>query len=103
MPRLDDAPLIANCEDDLVTKEQLALHFGVAPATIDQWRYGRQGKMPQIPYLRLGGTTYFSKVQITWWLNEYQKQRDPYYEERMRRLKEGITVGRPKKRKQQPV
>lgn len=98
MPTAEGAPLIANYDDDLITKEQLAEKFKVSPATIDQWRYGRQGTMPRIPYLRLGNTMYFSKTQVTWWLNEFQKQHDPYYEERMRRLREGIKVGKPKRK-----
>lgn len=98
MPTVEGAPLIANYDDDLITKQDVATKFGVSLGTVDQWRYGRQGTMPRIPYLRLGNVMYFSKVQVTWWMNEYQKQVDPYYEERMRRLREGIRVGKPRKR-----
>jgi hypothetical protein len=96
MPTVEGAPLIANYDDDLITKEQLAEKFHVSPATVDQWRYGRQGTMPRIPYLRLGNTMYFSKAQVTWWMNEFQKQVDPYFEDRMRRLREGIKVAKNK-------
>lgn len=98
MPTFEGAPPIANYDDDLITREEFAKKFLVSPVTVDHWRYGRQGTMPPIPYFRLGNTMYFSKVQITWWMNELQKQPDPYFAERMRRLKEGIKVGKPKKR-----
>lgn len=99
MPTVEGVPPIANFEDDLVTLEYLAERFNVSPKTVTQWRYGRQGRMPLMPFIRLGNTTYFSKVQITWWVNELQKQPDPYFIERMRRIREGIEVGKPRKRK----
>lgn|SRR5574338_78175 len=99
MPTVPDAPPIGPFEDDLVTREYLAEWFGVAQSTVDQWRYGRQGRMPPMPYLRIGNTTYFSKTQLTWWLNQYQALPDPYFIERMRRIKEGIKVGKPRKKR----
>lgn len=98
MPWIEGAPPIANYDEDLITREELAAKFKVTPVTVDHWRYGRGGTMPPMPYIRLGNTMYFSKVQIVWWLNQYQQQPDPYFIERMRRLKEGIKVGKPKKR-----
>jgi hypothetical protein len=97
VPTVEGAPLIASYDDDLITKEQLAAKFNVSLATVDAWRYGARTSMPRIPYLRLGNAIYFSKTQVTWWLNQYQQQIDPYHADRMRRLREGIKVGKNKR------
>lgn len=95
MPYVDGAPDIANIEDDLITREQLAELFGISVATLDKWRWGREGK-PIMPFVRLGTRVMFSKTQMIWWLNQYQKQLDPYLEDRKQRKKEGQLVGRPR-------
>lgn len=97
MPTVEGAPEVGPYEYDLITREELAEWFNVKPRTIEQWRYGRQGTMPVMPYLRIGLTTYYSKRQITWWLNELQKRPDPYFVDRMNRLKEGIKVAKRKR------
>jgi hypothetical protein len=96
MPTVEGAPDILNIEDDLIDKDDLAKIFGIAPITLDAWRWGREGK-PMMPFVRLGNRIVFSKTQMTWWLNTYQKQVDPYHEDRVRRKQEGIRVAQRRK------
>lgn len=97
MPTYDGAPLITDL-DELMTRDQLAEFFKISPNTVDNWRFGRGSKGP-LPWLRLGNDIYFSRGQIVWWLNQYQKQPDAYHTERMRRLQEGIPVAKPRSKK----
>lgn len=92
MPYVEGFPLIEAFETDLITREELAKAFGVGTTTVDKWRYGRD-QYPQLPYFRLGRQMYFSKAQVTHWLDLVQRSPDVYFEDRKRRLKEGLNVG----------
>lgn len=91
MPTFDGVPPITSLED-LMDRKALAEYFGISEKTVDNWRFGRGHKQP-IPWLRLANNIFFSRTQIVWWLNEYQRQPDAYHAERMRRIKEGIPIG----------
>lgn len=86
----DDCPPIQSL-DELISKEELAKRLGLKPATVSQMRF----KSPRLPYIRFGRHIWFSKTQVVWFLNNYQKSvPDPYYVDRMRRIRVGLPVGR---------
>lgn len=85
-----DIPEITSL-DDLIGKDELAERLGLRPATLSLMRFGT----PRLPYLRFGRHIWFSKTQVVWFLNQYQRTvPDPYYVDRMRRLRAGLPVGR---------
>ena len=96
MSSIPDKPPLIESLEELLTREQLAQMFDVSEKTIDQWRYGRGSIAEPLPYMRFAGRLYFWRGAILWWLNKQTERPDFYYIDRMRRLKEGKKVGRPR-------
>lgn len=86
---IDDYPLITTL-DDLISKEDLAKKLKVTPATVSLWRFDE----PPLPYIRFKGHVWFAESQVAWWVNRWQREHpDPYYADRMRRVRAGLKIG----------
>lgn len=76
---------------ELLTKQELADKLGLKPATVSIMRF----REPRLPYIRFGAHLFFSETQVVWFLNKYQREvPDPYYIDRMRRVRIGLPIGR---------
>jgi hypothetical protein len=68
---MDDFPPIPSY-DDLITPDQLAEELGVNKTYIMRARFIE----PRLPYIRIrsaNASILFSKAQVTWWMNQFQK------------------------------
>ncbi len=54
--------------DNLITVEDLACAFGVAPRTIRNWV-----SLREVPFCRIRGKTYFRRKSIEAWINRKEK------------------------------
>lgn len=85
----DDVPPLGNLSQ-LISLKELSDKFNMKPAVVSKMRWGK----PRLPYCRIGNGVFFFEPQVVWWLNKWQKERpDPYYTDRMRRLRVGLPVG----------
>lgn len=75
---------------ELWSMKELCDKLGLRPATVHKMRVAE----PQLPYLRLGAHVFFIEAQVVAFINEWQKQPDPYYVDRMRRMRAGMKVGK---------
>ena len=70
----DDYPDILSLED-LIEASDLAELLKVSRGWVLEAREGDSNmNLYGLPYLRIGSRTYFSKNQVTWWLNQYQRK-----------------------------
>ena len=62
----DEVPLIQSLEE-LCSAKEIADMFNAKPRTVYTWR------TMGLPYVRIGRIPYFSKTQVVYWLNNYQR------------------------------
>jgi hypothetical protein len=85
----DEVPALENL-GQLISLKELSDKFNMKPAVVSKMRWGD----PKLPYVRIGNGVFFFEPQVVWWLNKWQKEKpDPYYVDRMRRLRAGLPVG----------
>lgn len=87
MSYIEGYPEIGDYETDVISRADLAQFFQVTEKTVDKWRFGRD--QPKLPFFRIGPRIYLSRAQVTHWLNEVQRKRDPYFDEREREVRRG--------------